>query len=64
VTSTPLPNAWHNAEALNGPLDESVSDSKPRPGRNIGVQGSIELAQSLLGPEHPQWPSREPGGWK
>lgn len=49
VTSTPLTTAWHNAEAVAGPITELVPDLKARPGGDIGVHGSIALAQSLLG---------------
>jgi dihydrofolate reductase len=48
VTSTPLANAWTNAEAVAGPVADVVRDLKARPGRDIGVHGSITLAQSLL----------------
>lgn len=48
VTSTPLTGEWHNAEAVSGPIEELVSDLKARPGGDIGVHGSIQLAQSLL----------------
>lgn len=48
VTSTPLSNDWHNAEAVTGPIDEVVRDLKARPGGDIGIHGSIQLAQSLL----------------
>jgi dihydrofolate reductase len=48
VTSTPLSNEWHNAEAVNGPLEDVVRDLTARPGGDIGVHGSITLAQSLL----------------
>jgi dihydrofolate reductase len=48
VTSTPLSNAWHNSEAVAGPIEELVHELKARPGRKIGVHGSIQLAQSLL----------------
>jgi dihydrofolate reductase len=51
VTSTPLPEdtRWHNSEAVHGPVVEVVRDLKSRPGGDIGVHGSIELAQSLIG---------------
>lgn len=49
VTSTPLSNEWHNAEAIDGPVEASVSGLKAQPGKDIGVHGSIQLAQSLLG---------------
>ena len=48
VTSTPLSNGWHNAEAVNGPIADLVRDLTARPGGDIGVHGSITLAQSLL----------------
>lgn len=48
VTSTPLSNEWHNAEAVNGPLEDVVRDLTTQPGGDIGVHGSITLAQSLL----------------
>ena len=48
VTSTPLSNGWHNAEAVHGPLEDVVRDLRARPGGDIGVHGSITLAQSLL----------------
>jgi len=48
VTSTPLTHEWHNAEAVRGPVEDVVRDLKARPGRDIGVHGSIELARSLL----------------
>ena len=48
VTSTPLSTEWHNSEAVNGPIEDVVGDLKARPGGDIGVHGSIRLAQSLL----------------
>jgi dihydrofolate reductase len=48
VTSTPLTKAWSRAEATAGPIAEVVRDLKARPGGDIGVHGSIALAQSLL----------------
>jgi dihydrofolate reductase len=48
VTSRPLPNSWGNAEAVTGPLADIVADLKAGPGGDIGVHGSITLAQSLL----------------
>jgi dihydrofolate reductase len=48
VTSTPLANAWHNAEAIHRPVGDLVSDLKGRAGGDIGVHGSISLAESLL----------------
>lgn len=48
VTSRPLANVWGHAEAVAGPLADIVRDLKARPGGDIGVHGSISLAQSLL----------------
>jgi dihydrofolate reductase len=48
VTSTPLTNSWGNAEAVAAPIADIVRDLKARPGGDIGVHGSITLAQSLL----------------
>jgi dihydrofolate reductase len=48
VTSTPLTNSWANAEAVAGPIADIVRDLKALPGRDIGVHGSVTLAQSLL----------------
>lgn len=48
VTSTPLSNGWHNAEAVHAPVEDVVRDLKAQPGGDIGVHGSIQLAQSLL----------------
>ena len=48
VTSTPLSNDWPNAEAVHGPIAEIVAGLKAQPGGDIGVHGSIQLAQSLL----------------
>jgi dihydrofolate reductase len=48
LTSRPLSNGWHNAEAVAGPIEGLVRDLRARPGGDIGVHGSIQLAQSLL----------------
>ena len=48
VTSTPLTNSWGNAEVVAGPVADFLRDVKARPGGDIGVHGSIALAQSLL----------------
>ena len=48
ATSTPLTEVWGDAEAVTGPIADFVRDLKARPGGDIGVHGSIELAQSLL----------------
>lgn len=48
LTSTPLDTEWHNTEAVTGPLPELVTDLLTRTDGDIGVHGSITLAQSLL----------------
>ena len=48
VTSTPLTAEWGDSEAVGGQLADIVRDLKALPGKDIGVHGSIELAQSLL----------------
>jgi dihydrofolate reductase len=48
VTSTPLTTEWGDAEAVHGTLADTVRDLKAMPGNDIGVHGSIELAQSLI----------------
>ena len=48
VTSSELTHAWGEVEVMSGPLAEIVADLTSRPGRDIGVHGSITLAQSLL----------------
>jgi dihydrofolate reductase len=48
VTSTPLTRQWGDAEAVTAPIAEFVGELKARPGGDIGVHGSIELAQSVL----------------
>ena len=48
VTSTALSTQWGDAEAVHGPLADIVRDLKALPGNDIGVHGSIQLAQSLL----------------
>ena len=49
VTSTPLTSSWGHAEAVAAPVADLVRDLKARAGGDIGVHGSITLAQSLLG---------------
>jgi dihydrofolate reductase len=48
ITSTPLAAEWSNAEAVEGPVEDLVRRLKAEPGGDIGVHGSIELAQSML----------------
>ena len=48
VTSTTPGQTWANTTVVDGGLAEFVSDLKRAPGGDIGVHGSIALAQSLL----------------
>jgi dihydrofolate reductase len=48
ATSTPLDRDWVNATAIDGGLVEFVRDLKQQPGADIGVHGSISVAQALL----------------
>lgn len=48
ASSTALEPQWHNASAIEGGLVEFVQDLKNSSGGDIGVHGSISLAQALL----------------
>ncbi len=48
VTSTPMVHKWANASVISGDLTRFVKELKQKPGGDIGVHGSITLAQSLL----------------
>jgi dihydrofolate reductase len=48
ATSAPLDPKWANASAIEGGLVDFVTDLKSRPGGDIGVHGSISVAQALL----------------
>jgi dihydrofolate reductase len=48
VTSTPPEQNWANTTVVGGGLPGFVSELKQRPGGDIGVHGSIAMAQSLL----------------
>ena len=48
ATSTPLDQEWANSTVVDGGLVEFVRDLKHQPGRDIGVHGSISVAQALL----------------
>jgi dihydrofolate reductase len=48
VTSKPLTRMWGDTQPVAGPITEIVADLKSRPGADIGVHGSVTLAQSLL----------------
>jgi dihydrofolate reductase len=48
ATSKPLENSWANAAVVDGDVAKFVSGLKQQPGGDIGLHGSITLAQSLL----------------
>lgn len=48
ATSTPLDQEWANSTVVDGGLVEFVRDLKHQPGGDIGVHGSISVAQALL----------------
>jgi len=48
VTSTPLEQQWVNSSVVSSSVAHFLSDLKHQPGGDIGVHGSISLAQSLL----------------
>ncbi|MGO4597421.1 dihydrofolate reductase family protein [Terrabacter sp. 2RAF25] len=48
VTSSPLTSEWGDAQAVGGALADIVRALKATSGGDVGVHGSIELAQSLL----------------
>lgn len=48
ATSAPLEQSWANTALVDGGLPGFVTELKQRSGGDIGVHGSIALAQSLL----------------
>jgi dihydrofolate reductase len=48
LTSTPLTADWGPTDLVEGDLAAFVNDLKRQPGGDIGVHGSIALAQTLL----------------
>jgi dihydrofolate reductase len=48
VTSTPPAREWPETKVVKGGLADFVVELKQQPGRDIGIHGSISLAQSLL----------------
>jgi dihydrofolate reductase len=48
ATSTPLERPWHNATAIEGGFVQFVQNLKNSSGGDIGVHGSIEVAQAML----------------
>src|SRR5919106_2479441 len=48
ATSTPLDRDWANTTVVDGGLVEFVRDLKQQDGGDVGVHGSISVAQALL----------------
>jgi dihydrofolate reductase len=48
ATSAPLTPEWANSSVIDGALIDFVRDLRERPGGDIGVHGSISVAQTLL----------------
>jgi dihydrofolate reductase len=48
VTSTPPEQTWASSSVVGSDPAQFVADLKQQPGADIGVHGSISLAQSLL----------------
>ena len=48
ASSTPLERHWHNARAIEGDLVPFVKNLKNSSGGDIGVHGSISVAQALF----------------
>jgi dihydrofolate reductase len=48
ATSRPVEEPWSNTTVIDGDLVEQVTELKSRSGADIGVHGSIEVAQALL----------------
>ena len=48
MASSPLATSWNNSVQVAGSIDEFVREIKVQPGGDIGIHGSILLAQSLL----------------
>lgn len=48
VTSTALDRTWSNTVTIEGDMTQFINKLKSEPGLDIGVHGSIAVAQSLL----------------
>jgi dihydrofolate reductase len=48
VTSTPLEPQWASSSVVGNDLEQFVTELKHQPGGDIGVHGSISVAQTLL----------------
>ncbi|MFD0634615.1 dihydrofolate reductase family protein [Catenulispora yoronensis] len=73
AASTPLEQDWDNTIKIDGDLAEFVQDLKNSTGGDIGIHGSISVAQSLLAAGSWTWPTspfprsspaRDGGCWK
>ena len=48
VTSRPLDTEWSGSVRVEGSLEAVVRDLMAKPGRDVGIHGSIQLVQTLL----------------
>lgn len=48
ASSSPLGREWNNSTAVSGGLADFTTELKAQPGGDIGVHGSVNLAQQLL----------------
>jgi dihydrofolate reductase len=48
LTSAPLEEPWNRSSPIDGGLSHFIGELKTRPGGDIGVHGSIDVAQQLL----------------
>jgi dihydrofolate reductase len=48
VSSTMQDPEWENSTVLSGPLEDEVRKLKAKPGKEIGVTGSIQLVHALI----------------
>lgn len=48
LTSRDLDGEWSGSVPVSGPLEQMVSELRSKPGRDVGVHGSIEVVQSLI----------------
>jgi dihydrofolate reductase len=48
LTSRQLDTEWKGSVAVNGPLEAVVGDLRSKPGRDVGVHGSVQLVQALI----------------
>ncbi|GAA2078510.1 dihydrofolate reductase family protein [Actinomadura alba] len=49
ITSSKPDQEWANTTLVSTPVTDYLTDLKQRPGGDIGLHGSIDLARSLLG---------------